>query len=62
MNISNEYEFIFIEIYENLHKLVIGEMYRVPVTNAQICLQRYQKILHMLSTISGNVMIGEDQN
>ena len=52
MNINNEL----------MHKLVIGEICRVRGTNAHMSLHRYQKILHMLSTISGGAMIGTDQH
>jgi len=62
ININNEVESIFTKIDQHLHKLVIGEIYRVPGTNAQISILEYQKILHMLSTISGRAMIAMNQN
>ena len=48
LNINNEFESVFIEIDQNLYKLIIGDIFRVPGTNAPISLQRYHKILHML--------------
>jgi len=39
MNINNERESIFIEIDQSFHKLVIGEIYRVPGTNSHFSLQ-----------------------
>ena len=62
LNINNEFKSVFIEIDQNLYKLIIGDIFRVPGTNVQISLQRYHKILHMLFAISGNTMIVADKN
>ena len=62
MNYNNEFETIFIEIDDNMHKMLIGEIYRVPGTSAQLSIQRYQSILHIISAFNGDVMIGSDQN
>ena len=42
--------------------MLIGEIYRVPGTSAQLSIQRYQSILHIISAFNGDVMIGSDQN
>ena len=34
MNYNNEFETIFIEIDDNMHKMLIGEIYSVPGTSA----------------------------
>ena len=39
LNINNEFESVFIEIDQSYHKLVIGEIYRVPGTNSHFSLQ-----------------------
>ena len=62
MNYNNEFETIFIEIDDNMHKILIGEIYRVPGTSAHLSIQRYQSILHIVSAFNGDVMIGSDQN
>ena len=62
MNYNNEFESICIEIDDNMHKLLIGEIYRVPGTGAQLSTQRYRSILQIASAFNGDVMIGSDQN
>jgi len=62
MNINNEFESIFMVIDQNLHKLINGDIFRFPGTNAQISLQRYQKILHMLFAINENTMTVNDKH
>ena len=62
MNYNNEFETIYIEIDDNMHKVLIGEIYRVPGTNAQLSIQRYGSILHITSAFNGDVMIGSDQD
>ena len=43
MNISNEFESVFIENDQTLHKLFIGDIYRIPGTNAQISSSNIRK-------------------
>ena len=62
MNYNNEFESIFIEIDDNMHNVLIGEIYRVPGTGAQLSIQRYRSILQIASAFNGDVMIGSDQN
>ena len=59
---DREFESIFTEINHNGHKLVLGEIYRVPGTNEQMSIQRYDSILQNLSDFNGDVIIGTDQN
>ena len=42
--------------------IMIGEIYRVPGTGAQLSMQRYRSILQIASAFNGDVMIGSDQN
>ena len=62
VNHNLEFETIFAEITHGMHTLVIGEVYRVPNTNEQLSINRYETILRKLSTFNGDVMIGTDQN
>ena len=57
-----EFETILAEITHGMHKLVIGEVYRVPNTNEQLSSNRYETILRKLLIFNGDVMIGTDQN
>ncbi len=59
---ANLKEIIFTEINHNGHKLVLGEIYRVPGINEQISIQRYDSILQNLLDFNGDVIIGTDQN
>ena len=59
---DREFESIFAEIDHNGHKLVLGEIYRVPGTSEQMSIQRYDSILQNLSDFNGDVIIGTDQN
>ena len=47
-----------------MHKVLIGEKYRVPGTSTQLSMQRYRSILQIASAliVNGDVMIGSDQN
>ena len=54
MNYNNEFESIFIEIDDNMHKELIGEIYRVSGTSAQLPIQRYMSILQITSGFNEN--------
>ena len=45
-----------------MHKVLIGEIYRVPGMGAQLSIQRYRSILQIAAAFNGDVMIGSDQN
>lgn len=62
VNYTNEFESIFIEITNLAHKLIVGEVYRVPGTNELNSIARYDDILNKLDTFKGDVIIGTDQN
>ena len=57
-----EFETIFAEITHGMHKLVIGDVYRVPDTNEHLSINRYETILRKLLIFNGDFMIGTDQN
>ena len=62
INILSEFESIFIEITNLNIKLVIGEIYRIPNTNEQASIARYEAILQKFNNFNGDVIIGTDQN
>ena len=62
LNINSEFEYIFAEITNLPKKLIIGEIYRVPNTNEQLSIERYENILQQFTQFNGDVIIGTDQN
>lgn len=62
MFIEGEFESLFVEITDKTNSAIIGEIYRVPDTNAQVSLERYVKILNNLKSYPKPVIIGTDQN
>jgi hypothetical protein len=61
--VEGEYESIFIEVLSNPHNLIIGEIYRIPNTPAQLSLNRYEDSLNkILVNKSHDIIIGTDQN
>ncbi len=62
INIEYEFESIFIEINNLPHKLILGEIYRVPGTNEHSSIDRYDCILQKLSNYKGEVFLATDQN
>jgi len=59
--VEEEYEFIFIETNISNNKTVIGEIYRVPNSNLQKSLERYNEILSRLKNTK-TFIIATDQN
>ena len=59
--IEGEYESIFIETNISNNKTIIGEIYRVPNSNLQKSLERYEQILSQIKDTK-NVIIATDQN
>ena len=46
-----------------IKKIMVGEMYRVPGTNEQLSIQRFDDILlNIFTDFRGDVMFGTDQN
>ena len=43
-------------------QLIVGEIYRVPATNEQISIDRYDSILQNLKNFNGDVLLATDQN
>ena len=62
LNHGTEFESIFAEICDNQSKLLVGEIYRVPGTNDQISVERYESLIQKMSGFHGDVIIGTDQN
>ncbi len=62
LNYDLEFESIFAELSYQSHKYIVGEVYRVPNTNEQLSIGRYDSILDKLSDYNGDVVIGTDQN
>ncbi len=57
-----EFESIFIETTSNEKQAIIGEIYRIPNTNQDMSLNRYNDILVKLQKDNKQVIIGTDQN
>ena len=62
INIDGEFESIFIETIIKQEKIIIGEIYRVPNTNEQLSLHRFETILERLRNMNINIILGTDQN
>jgi len=60
INIEGEFETIFVEI--DKHKLLVGEVYRIPNTNENKSVERYNTIINKIMNTKLNVVIGTDQN
>jgi len=63
-HVEGEFESIFVEVTDREHKLVIGEIYRVPNTNESISISRYEQTLGKINDLKNidYVIIGTDQN
>lgn len=62
VNVVQEFESLFIEINDNGSKTIVGEIYRVPNTNINKSLERFDDIVTKLKHFKGNVIVGTDQN
>ena len=60
INIDGEFESIFIETIIKQEKIIIGEIYRVPNTNEQLSLHRFETILERLRNMNINIILGTD--
>ena len=60
--IEGEFEYIFIESITNGQTSIVGEIYRIPNTNVNLSIQRYEAILHKTESSNSQVIIGTDQN
>ena len=60
---EGEYESLFVEIKDAQKNLIIGEIYRVPGTNEQQSLERYEEsISRILAEGNKNTILATDQN
>jgi exonuclease III len=59
---EGEFETLFIETVSKESSAIIGEIYRIPNTNVQQSLERYESILNKLVNNDKQVIIGTDQN
>ena len=59
--VEGEFESIFLETVINNNKTVIGEIYRVPNSNINQSIERYDEIFSKTKDAK-NVIIGTDQN
>lgn len=59
---EGEFESVFIETCDKHHPAIIGEIYRIPNTNAQLSLERFTTTLNKLEKVNKQVIIGTDQN
>jgi hypothetical protein len=59
---EGEFESIFIETTRNQNSTIVGEIYRIPNTNEQVSLNRYETVLEPLQNINKEIIIGTDQN
>lgn len=60
--VQGEFESIFAEVEHNREKLIVGEIYRIPNTNTNISLARYESVIQQLSSYKHPIIIGTDQN
>ena len=60
--IEGEFESIFIESINNGQTSIVGEIYRIPNTNVNLSIQRYEAILQKMESSNSQVIIGTDQN
>jgi len=62
INVDSDFESIFVKITDKTHKLIVGEVYRVPNTHEITSIERYESIIQKLDNYSGDVLIGTDQH
>jgi len=60
--IEGEFESIFIESINNSQTSIVGVKYRIPNTNVNLSIQRYQAILDKTESANSQVIIGTDHN
>lgn len=59
---EGEFEAVFAEAEYHKNKLMVGEIYRIPNTNANESLSRYETILENLKNYHHPIIMGTDQN
>ena len=53
---------VFVEINTRSHKVIVGEVYRVPNTSEKESVSRYNTLIDGLNKENCEVIIGTDQN
>ena len=56
------FESYFIELTAEGRNIIVGEVYRIPNTNQQLFLERYQSIIDKIKLEKKDIIIGTDQN
>ncbi len=59
---EGQFESIFLEVMCGKTSTVVGEIYRIPNTNEDISIERYENVLSRLKPYAHNIIIGTDQN
>jgi hypothetical protein len=62
LNYGTEFESIFVEASCDDKTLLVGEIYRIPGSNDQVSVERFDSLLHSLTNFKGQIVIGTDQN
>lgn len=62
INIDKEFESLFIEVKQASSNIIVGEIYRVPNSNATLSVERFHTIINKLKETKHNVILGTDQN
>ena len=60
--IEGEFESMFIESINNDQTSIVSEIYRIPNTNVNVSIQRYEAMLHKTENSNSQFIIGTDQN
>jgi hypothetical protein len=61
-NVTGIFESVFIEVYSDHLKAVVGEIYRVPNSNEINSINMYENIIRKLHNYKNDIIIGTDQN
>ncbi len=61
-NVTGIFESIFIEVYSDHLKAVVGEIYRVTNSNEINSINMYENIIRKLHNYKNDIIIGTDQN
>ena len=61
-NVDNQFESLFIESIHKNSTVIVGEIYRVPNSNAKLSVERFENIINKLNHTTCDVILGTDQN
>ena len=63
INIEREFQSLFLEIKTKTKSIMVGVIYRIPNTNQQTAISRYDTILSKLSSLKNtDIILGSDSN